>query len=469
MAGPMRGKRARLGALAAALAAVLALAVALGVTQRGDTPGATAQTTTTTATTETPATALPANPPTCTARTLGVSRASNPGLAADCDTLLAIMSTLRVSGWIDYDTPSWWDRASPLNWSAGSTLGYWHAVTLGGTPLRVTGLDFSDTRESTKVYSARQQRFLDAEHYTRQWTLRGVIPTQLGNLTALETLDLGGSELTGAIPTQLGALTKLTRLDLGDNTLTGAIPTQLGALTKLTALDLSDNSLSGAIPTQLGNLTALTALDLSDNTLTGAIPTQAGALTALTDLALSSGNAFTGCIPGPLWVATTHDLTVLGLTTCIAATIGDGNDGIGFYEPILPGTYKVSLAEMIGEDKGFVFTVPSGLRIETRSIGGGGSLCDTPEACPTRLGIIFNGAGTGENDNRFWFCLDLETGVECGRGYPVKRIHGEAIDEYGYPIRCGGREGCYANDTRAAKYGPLIDQVVASAHVEIAR
>ena len=49
--------------------------------------GATAQTT---ATTETPATALPANPPTCTAKALGVPRASNPGLAADCDTLLAI-------------------------------------------------------------------------------------------------------------------------------------------------------------------------------------------------------------------------------------------------------------------------------------------------------------------------------------------------------------------------------------------
>ena len=347
MAARMRGKRARLGALAAACAALLALAVTLALTQRGDAPGATAQTATTTPTTATatatttatpatattattPATALPANPPTCTARTLGVSRASNPALAADCDTLLAIKSTLRVSGWIDYDTPLWWDHAFALNWSAGSTLRYWRGVTLGGTPERVTGLDFSDTRESTKVYDSRQRRFVESEPYTRQWTLRGVIPTQLANLTALQTLDFGGSELTGVIPTQLGSLTKLTRLDLSDNRLTGgiptqlgnltaltdlnlssssltAIPTQLGGLTALTALDLSDNSLT-AIPTWLGGLTALTALDLSDNSLSRVIPTQLGGLTALESLALA-GNSLSGNLPA--WTANLTKLTAL--------------------------------------------------------------------------------------------------------------------------------------------------------------
>ncbi len=327
MAGLMRGKRARLGALAAAFVAVLALAVALSVTQRGDAPATaqtatatTAPTATATPTATTPATALLANPPTCTARTLGVSRASNPGLAVDCDTLLAIMSTLRVSGWIDYDTPSWWDHSSPLNWSAGSTLGYWHAVTLGGTPQRVTGLDFSDTRESTKVYSARQRRFLDAEHYTRQWTLRGVIPTQLGNLTALTTLDLGGSELTGGIPTQLGALTKLMQLDLSDNTLTGAIPTQLGSLTALMALDLSDNLLSGGLPTWTASLTRLTALDVRNNSLGGNLPAGLRELPPTLATLRLAGNSFTGCIDERLRLAETNDLATLmtarGLDWC---------------------------------------------------------------------------------------------------------------------------------------------------------
>ena len=268
-----RRKRARVVAMAA-----LALGVAVPVAA------------------ETPATVLPANPPTCTAKALGVSRASNPGLAADCDTLLAIQSTLRVSGWINYDAPSWWDHSYALNWLAIAPLKHWRGVTLGGTPQRVVGLDFSDTRESVKVFNARTRQWEASQPFTREWTLRGVIPTQLGRLTALETLDLGGSELTGAVPTQLGALTKLTRLDLGDNKLTGAIPTQLGSLT------------------------------------------------ALTNLALSVGNAFTGCIPGPLWAATTHDLVDLMLTTCTDAAVGHAEGAtIEYDEAFGPGTYKFPL------------------------------------------------------------------------------------------------------------------------------
>ena len=258
-----RGKRVRVVTLAA-LVVALAAGVTLGATLRGGGPGATAQTT---ATSATPATVLPANPPTCTAKTLGVSRASNPGLAADCDTLLAIQSTLRVSGWINYDTPSWWDHSHPLNWFARSPLKHWRTVTLGGTPQRVIGLDFSDTRESVKVFNARTRQWAEVQPFTREWTLRGVIPTQLGNLTALETLDLGGSELTGAVPTQLGSLTRLRTLDLANNKLTGELPKELDDLDSLGRARLA-------------------------------------------------GNAFTGCAPAELWRITSHDLDTLGLPNC---------------------------------------------------------------------------------------------------------------------------------------------------------
>ena len=258
-----RGKRVRVVALAA-LVVALAAGVTLGATLRGGGPGATAQTT---ATGATPATVLPANPPTCTAKTLGVSRASNPGLAADCDTLLAIQSTLRVSGWINYDTPLWWDHSYVLNWSARSPLKHWRTVTLGGTPQRVIGLDFSDTRESVKVFNARTRQWAEVQPFTREWTLRGVIPTQLGNLTALETLDLGGSELTGSVPTQLGSLARLRTLDLSNNKLTGELPTELDDLDSLGRARLA-------------------------------------------------GNAFTGCAPAELWRITSHDLDTLGLPNC---------------------------------------------------------------------------------------------------------------------------------------------------------
>ena len=303
-----RRKRARVVALAA-----LVVAVAAGVAV----PVAA----------ETPATALPANPPTCTAKALGVPRASNPGLAADCDTLLAIQSTLRVSGWINYDAPSWWDHSYALNWLAIAPLKHWRAVTLGGTPQRVVGLDFSDTRESVRVFNARTRQWEASQPFTREWTLRGVIPTQLGNLTALETLDLGGSELTGSVPTQLGALTKLTRLDLGDNKLTGAIPTQLGALTKLTSLDLSDNALSGGLPAGLRDLP----------------PT-------LATLRLA-GNAVTGCLDERLRLATTNDLATLmqarSLSWCPVTQMSWG-------VAIAAGTYYVHV------DSGLIVDIPEG-------------------------------------------------------------------------------------------------------------
>ena len=325
----MRGKRARLGALAVTCAAMVALGVTLGLTQRDDAPDATVTTATATMTataaktTTAPAVALPANPSTCTARTLGVSRASNPGLAADCDALLAIGSTLRVSGW-----------------SAGSALRHWRGVTLGGTPQRVTGLD------------------------------------------------------------------------------------------------------------------------LSDNSFTGSIPTQLGRLTALTSLALSSGNAFTGCIPGPLWAAETHDLAALGRPTCTDGSIG--NEGtIKFGAAIGPGTYRIPFEDGAGVDKGLVFTVPMGLRIQAQGVSVGGSCWET---CPPP-GVMFDG-GDG-TDGGFLICLDLDTGAECARGYPITRVAGEAVDDAGRPVRT--RDADRADRARrVAKYDSLIDQLVASAHIEAA-
>ena len=379
-----RGKRVRVVALAA-LVVALAAGVTLGATLRGGGPGATAQTT---ATGATPATVLPANPPTCTAKALGVSRASNPGLAADCDTLLAIQSTLRVSGWINYDTPLWWDHSHPLNWSARSPLKHWRVVTLGGTPQRVIGLDFSDTRESVKVFNARTRRWEASQPYTREWTLRGVVPTQLGNLTALEVLDLGGSELTGAVPTQLGALTKLTRLDLGDNKLTGVIPTQLGALTALTSLDLSDNALSGGLPAGLRDLP----------------PT-------LATLRLA-GNVVTGCLDERLRLAAMNDLATLmkarSLSWCPVTEMPRGGMSAGTYQ--YQGTYVI-------------IDIPAtGPRVKRNSTVVYDGLVGT-------IGVVLC---LSDLDEREELCIDVIDGTEIGRGIiipvpsPLDAVSGES-------------------------------------------
>jgi len=86
--------------------------------------------------------------------------------------------------------------------------------------------------------------------------VNGFLPSQLGDLTALQTLRLDYNQLKGTIPAQLGAL-PLQSLDLENNQLSGTLPAQLGNLTHLTFLNLLNNQLSGSLPAQLGNLVNL--------------------------------------------------------------------------------------------------------------------------------------------------------------------------------------------------------------------
>ena len=104
--------------------------------------------------------------------------------------------------------------------------------------------------------------------------LSGTIPTELGELTNLQTLALDTNKLTGEIPTELGELTKLQTLALSVNELSGEIPTELEELTKLRILALDTNNLSGEIPPELGSLTNLERLYLHNNMLTGGIPAE---------------------------------------------------------------------------------------------------------------------------------------------------------------------------------------------------
>ena len=190
----MRTRWLRFGVMLGVSLGVVGLALGLGMT-RGEAPGAGTQSTATpttsatTATTATPATTLLSNPPTCTATTLGGTRTANALLATDCDTLLAIESMLAGT--------------ATLNWAPTRELASWEGVTVGGTPKRVTWLNLGGKQ------------------------LTGVIPTQLGRLTALTRLVLYRNQLTGSIPKELENLTALTELKLAGNTLTGCVPNTL--------------------------------------------------------------------------------------------------------------------------------------------------------------------------------------------------------------------------------------------------
>lgn len=126
--------------------------------------------------------------------------------------------------------------------------------------------------------------------------LSGLIPTSIGQLNYLISLDLSRNHLGGEIPTSVKNLPNLERLSLGHNFLNGTIPTEINQLHSLKVLDLSSNLLTGEIPGALADLRNLTALLLDNNKLTGKIPSAFAKSMSLTMFNLSFNN-LSGPVP----------------------------------------------------------------------------------------------------------------------------------------------------------------------------
>jgi hypothetical protein len=101
--------------------------------------------------------------------------------------------------------------------------------------------------------------------------LSGNIPGDIGNMVALEHLDLAENDLEGAIPADLVYCKLLRVLRLEDNNLFG--PVNIGPMEHLVELCAQRNRLSGRLPDELGECTKLELVLLHDNAnLRGAVP-----------------------------------------------------------------------------------------------------------------------------------------------------------------------------------------------------
>ena len=81
--------------------------------------------------------------------------------------------------------------------------------------------------------------------------------------TSTTDLDLSGNDLTGSLPSEIANLTKLESLNVSDNNMTG-IPAEIGRLSNLKILNYANNSITG-LPLELGDLQNLETLDLRGN------------------------------------------------------------------------------------------------------------------------------------------------------------------------------------------------------------
>ena len=205
-------------------------------------------------------------------------------LESDRLALVAVYNSMGADQW--FNKTGWNVPGTPGESPCG-----WYGVTCESG--RVTGLDLSNNN------------------------LGGTIPAEIGNLSALKSLNFSFSTdfelpeqlITGNIPAEIGNLTSLEYLNLAGVRCDGSIPATIGNLTLLKTLDLSFvaldagftpyGNLSGSIPVEIGNLTNLQYLDLSFHNFMGELPVQLGNLVNLEYLYLP-GNDFSGSLPGSL-------------------------------------------------------------------------------------------------------------------------------------------------------------------------
>lgn len=207
-------------------------------------------------------------------------------IQTDSLALIALYNATNGAGWIN-----------SANWFSGN-VSTWYGVTVRGN------------RVAKLVLGSNQ--------------LLGALPASIGNLTALDTLELWNNQLTGNLPSELGSITSLDYMDLSPNEFTGAIPPELGNLNALVTLWLNNNKLTGNIPTTLGNLSSLQNLYLQGNQLSGSIPISLGSLSQLR-LLNASQNLLTGSIPvelGNLSLLTTLNLGINQLSGTIPVQLG---------------------------------------------------------------------------------------------------------------------------------------------------
>ena len=113
--------------------------------------------------------------------------------------------------------------------------------------------------------------------------LRGMLPPEIGNLTELTELWLGGAnDLEGALPPEMARLLRLEVLDLGGTGVGGELSAWLGDFVRLWYLHLDANNFVGEIPSELGNLTKLRSFTLNGNSgLSGPLPESLASISGL--------------------------------------------------------------------------------------------------------------------------------------------------------------------------------------------
>lgn len=127
--------------------------------------------------------------------------------------------------------------------------------------------------------------------------ISGTIPSSLGTLNQLETLDLDNNILAGTIPDELYDANQLKALDLDSNNLGGTLSPRFSDLSELQILFLDQNEFQGTLPPEMGSMDQLRFLTLDDNNLVGSVPESWSGMNDLRVFMINNNDGIDGTVP----------------------------------------------------------------------------------------------------------------------------------------------------------------------------
>ncbi|KAK9232087.1 hypothetical protein WN943_022330 [Citrus x changshan-huyou] len=267
---------------------------------------------------------------------IAAATANTSSTITDRDALLALKARITHDP-TNFLAKNWNTSTHVCNWTGIACDVHSHRVTvLNISSLNLTGtipsqlgnlsslqsLNLSCNRLSGSIPSAIFTIYTLKYVSFRENQLSGAFPSFIFNKSSLQHLDFNRNTLSGEIPANIcSSLPFLEILSLSKNMFHGGIPSALSKCTYLQILSLSYNDFLGAIPKDIGNLTKLMGLHLSHNRLQGEIPREFGNLTELELMSLSE-NDLQGGIPREL-----GNLTKLERYSCFIITCSHFNFG----------------------------------------------------------------------------------------------------------------------------------------------
>ena len=106
--------------------------------------------------------------------------------------------------------------------------------------------------------------------------------------------------MSGTIPSEIGLMTKLESVQLQNTQMTGTLPEELYQNPSLLSLDVSGSQFTGTISTLIGLLSNLAWFLIAETNFTGTIPEEMGALSNMYKIALNGNNLANDAVPDSL-------------------------------------------------------------------------------------------------------------------------------------------------------------------------